>query len=286
MMPETETPIPEESEPFIDAPEPDAAPHDEQPVEQATEDAAAASTDPARTAEPIAETRAADTAPVFDGPYDAAAALTEIFKAEDAVEKANGEYERKAGAAKGAKDELNLKREMLDRLIKRFRDQSRGVQREQPRLATVREDAPETIAGRDAALQSLAFALLGRQCFIDVAELAKLSDADRGALHDWATSKRKGPVLPAVLFTAHVAREDGIACAKCGLVFPRETADPAFVAKSLIGLDCKGADLDDYEVVQPRRRAAKRAKVDHDGERQAQAVDGKKRAAKKAKKRG
>lgn len=270
-----------EQEPFVDAPDVQVSVSVGGDFRESTDAIASELANVAQQYDNMdAEKRAegVDVAPVFDdGPYDPKQALSEIFAAVEHVEEASREYLVKKEDAKDAKDALDERQETLNRLICRYRDRSRGVKVEQPPLKTL--DPAESIAARDTALQSLSFALLGRQCFIEVADLATLSDQDRGALQAWATSTKKGPVLPMVLATAHVAREDGIACRKCGLVFFRGPDDPLFAAQSLHGLDCKGVDLEDARPV--KKRGSKKAKkIDHDAERQQQTTDKATRAKK------
>jgi hypothetical protein len=172
---------------------------------------------------------------------------------------------------KGAKDSMDELGKRLSRLISEFNGRERDGQLP---LATI-PDSPETIAGRNAALHKLSSALLGKQCFLEVEELAKLTDEQRGSLQFWAASKKKGPILPEVLATAHVAGyiepDDSQRCAKCGLQFPRGEGGFHMV-DSLIGpLDCAGANLEESRPIS-KRGSKKTKKVDHDAVRSEQAA--------------
>lgn len=129
-------------------------------------------------------------------------------------------------------------------------------------------------------LQSLMFALLGKQCFLEEEQLAALSADQRAALAFWATAKRAG--RPPVLDTAHVAgaaNTDGVqVCAKCGLVLKDGGPDQqsTYVEKSLIGLDCPGVDLEDARPVS-KRGAKSKARRDPEGEASQQRTEGRKR---------
>lgn len=132
-------------------------------------------------------------------------------------------------------------------------------------------------------LQKLSFALLGKHCFLEEEQLAKLTDAQREGLAKWAKGKN-GPVWPPVLASSHVAGKLGAdgsqPCTKCGLVLynAEMTAAVAYTEKSIVGLDCPGVDLDDA-VPQPKKRGSKKTKrIDHDAERREQTAHGKRAA--------
>lgn len=104
------------------------------------------------------------------------------------------------------------------------------------------------------ALQTLKVALLGKQCFLKVEQLATLTAAQREDLARWAKAK-KGPVWPPVLGGSHVAGKpatQGQVCRKCGLVLtPVESGTP-YTEGSIIGLDCPGVDLEDARPLKKR----------------------------------
>ena len=301
-----DTPAVTESEPFIDAPE--GTPAYEHLAEQLGDqvaDAALATLDASPdpvTLDTVAEalaselvkvaeqfdnvdaekrTEGIEAAPVFDG-FDPVKAWTAVTELNDDYRIAIKEEERTKRLHSDAKKERDDLGAQLSKLISDINNRKGdGVQ---PPLKTITDDPAASIAARDSALQALSFALLGRQCFIEVADLAKLSDQDRGVLHAWATTTKKGPILPFVLGSAHVADHltpEGQCCTKCGYKFPRDKYETPFLAGSRIGLDCMGANLDEARPI-AKRGSKKTKKVDHDGERAEQVKAGKRKAAKKA----
>lgn len=147
------------------------------------------------------------------------------------------------------------------------------------RSATIWDEGAATSTD---TLQTLSFALLGKQCFLDVVQLATLTDAEREDLAKWAKAK-KGPVWPPALGRSHVAAAppaDGRqVCRKCGLVLhgDRDPVDPPFVEGSIIGLDCAGVDLEESRPI-AKRGSKKTKKVDPETERRQQAADAAQRA--------
>lgn len=227
---------------------------------------------------------------VFDGPFDPATAWAAVVELNDEYQAAIKEEERTKkihASAKTERDELG--KELSDTIAK-LNGQRGSIQ---PPLKTiVDEPTSEPTAGRDALLQDLSFKLLGRQCFLTVTELAGLSDEDRGALHTWATAKKRGPLYPPVLATAHVAAEpgtDGQHCAKCGALLPREEGAMPYVVKSFVGFGCVDAEPEEARPI-AKRGSKKTKKVEPEAERVEQAKVGRAQTEttekKRAKKRG
>lgn len=197
-------------------------------------------------------------------------ALEQIFALEDEAQEAERVYEQAAKRAKSAKDDWTLKREELDTLIRRYRDESRGVEPTQPRLKTVAETLDEPI---DARRKRMADEAKTRNLFIDASDLDEFTREELDTLELWI--RTPGPVPPELLTRAHRVTEsvDGSdqLCAVCGIFIAKH--DDAYNFGSLVGMDCTGAPP---EVVKGvfKRRSKKRKKADPEAERAQQREDG------------
>lgn len=209
---------------------------------------------------------------VFDGPFDASRALTEIFRLNRATDEARADYER---AKKKASELRGIFEEASDEQTKRTKELEAWERGDdpQPRLRTLsdQERADETIETRR---QRLSVAMATRKCFISAEQMSELTREQLDGLEQWL-GRAPGPLLPEIFLKSHVAgvTVDGAHCTRCGAALGLMSDTEEYPEGSFVGLDCAGE-----EQARPiaKRGSKKRKKIDPEAERVHQTAEGSK----------